>query len=67
MSNNLENTNHKVNINLMEKGPYLIKGRVTITDEQGENLLVSGKDMVALCRCGHSLMKPFCDGNHERV
>jgi|HubBroStandDraft_1064217.scaffolds.fasta_scaffold25552_3 CDGSH-type Zn-finger protein len=36
--------------------------------ENGPNLvLVDGKGNVALCRCGHSENKPFCDGTHKRV
>jgi len=29
--------------------------------------LPSGKENIALCRCGHSKGKPFCDGSHRQV
>lgn len=36
--------------------------------ENGPNVVeVDGKVLVALCRCGHSNSKPFCDGTHARV
>jgi CDGSH-type Zn-finger protein len=29
--------------------------------------LPTGKETIALCRCGHSKNKPFCDGSHKQV
>ena len=45
--------------------PYLIQGNVALLDAEG-NRFEAG-DTVALCRCGQSNTKPFCDGTHERV
>jgi CDGSH-type Zn-finger protein len=40
---------------------------VRIIDHEGrEYPLPTGKRAVALCRCGHSTAKPFCDGSHRR-
>jgi CDGSH-type Zn-finger protein len=47
-------------------GPYQIKGSFRIVTQGGRELAIEG-DQVWLCRCGHSLNKPFCDGSHKRV
>lgn len=52
-----------VSIKVRDNGPYLVSGGVTVTDGDGNSFEV--KDMVALCRCGHSNTKPFCDGTHK--
>lgn len=46
-------------------GPYVLKGDIEIRD--GEGHLVKTVTKVALCRCGSSQSKPFCDGSHKRV
>jgi CDGSH-type Zn-finger protein len=48
-----------------DNGPYLVQGNVTLTDADGTPY--HGGDTVALCRCGHSNTKPFCDGTHEKA
>jgi CDGSH-type Zn-finger protein len=53
-----------VTITPTDSGPYLVKGAVTLLDADGERYEVT--DTIALCRCGHSSTKPFCDGAHER-
>lgn len=45
-------------------GPLCLTGRVRV-EVDGE--IVADTDDVALCRCGHSRDKPFCDGSHSRV
>jgi CDGSH-type Zn-finger protein len=47
-----------------DNGPYLVSGGVTLLDAEGNEYAV--RDTIALCRCGHSSTKPFCDGAHER-
>jgi uncharacterized Fe-S cluster protein YjdI len=47
-----------------ENGPLLLSGGVRVLDAEG-NLLYEG-DRVALCRCGGSSNKPFCDGTHKK-
>jgi CDGSH-type Zn-finger protein len=54
----------EVIIKARESGPYLVRGRVTLTDADGNRYTVEGEN-VALCRCGGSLTKPFCDGTHR--
>ena len=63
-------------IRVTKNGPYLLKGRVPIVretivvDADGESVewetgeLCAEKDSCALCRCGKSGRKPFCDGSH---
>ena len=55
----------KVKVTIAENGPYLIKGEFTVEDSQGNK--VETKEMAALCRCGASSNKPFCDGTHKKV
>jgi len=47
-----------------ENGPLLVTGDIRILDADGE-LLYEG-DRAALCRCGGSSNKPFCDGTHRK-
>ena len=44
-------------------GPFLVRGPVVLVDEDGEELCVR-REVVALCRCGRSRIKPICDGSH---
>jgi CDGSH-type Zn-finger protein len=55
-----------VTITAREDGPYLVKGPVSIRDVDG-NEYRSERDTVALCRCGGSTTKPFCDGTHSKI
>jgi CDGSH-type Zn-finger protein len=45
-------------------GPLLLRGSFRITDVDG-NEIPSERRTVALCRCGRSALKPFCDGSHR--
>jgi CDGSH-type Zn-finger protein len=45
-------------------GPYLVRGAVVIRDQEGAGI-ESGRRIVALCRCGKSRIRPFCDGTHR--
>jgi uncharacterized Fe-S cluster protein YjdI/CDGSH-type Zn-finger protein len=46
-------------------GPLLVRGKVRIVDASGQ--LVREDTRVALCRCGGSANKPFCDGTHRKI
>lgn len=48
-----------------DNGPYLVQGGITLLDADGNAYETT--DAVALCRCGRSGTKPFCDGSHERT
>jgi CDGSH-type Zn-finger protein len=54
-----------VNITPSENGPYLVSGAVRLTDVDGRE--VPHGEHMALCRCGHSKNKPFCDGMHVAI
>jgi len=53
-------------IRVRDHGPYLIEGPVTVLDAAGNTFPIDKtKSAVALCRCGASGRKPFCDGSHN--
>ncbi|MCL2534444.1 MAG: CDGSH iron-sulfur domain-containing protein [Nocardiaceae bacterium] len=52
-------------ITVCPDGPLLVRGPVTILDEDGRPIIVHRKTF-ALCRCGCSSRPPFCDGTHKR-
>jgi CDGSH-type Zn-finger protein len=54
-----------VTIKVREHGPILITGPITLTDHLGNQYDITGKTSIALCRCGQSSKKPFCDGTHK--
>jgi CDGSH-type Zn-finger protein len=47
-------------------GPYLVRGPFTLVDQDGNEIEVRRR-VVALCRCGRSQMRPFCDGTHKAI
>lgn len=52
-------------IKIRENGPILISGPVSLTDHLGNKYDTSTQLNIALCRCGQSQKKPFCDGSHK--
>ena len=50
---------------LKENGPAVVSGDFTLVDEQG-NPMEGLNPIVAICRCGQSANKPFCDGTHTK-
>lgn len=47
-------------------GPYLVRGPVVVRDQDGNEISLSRRT-IALCRCGRSQMRPFCDGTHQQI
>lgn len=47
-------------------GPLLVRGPFTLSDQDG-NEIATGRRTVALCRCGKSRNRPFCDGTHQLI
>ncbi|HUE40395.1 MAG TPA: CDGSH iron-sulfur domain-containing protein [Chthoniobacterales bacterium] len=54
-----------VTIETIKNGPYIVKGEVELTDADGNKFPVEPR--MALCRCGASTEKPFCDGTHSKI
>jgi CDGSH-type Zn-finger protein len=62
-----ENGVEMANIKVRENGPLLVEGDdVTLVDWNGNPYEVA-KRPFALCRCGASKSKPFCDGSHRTI
>ena len=60
LSNDVKNT-----IMIRPDGPLIARGDIEVLDVEG-NCIYQGKD-IALCRCGASKNKPFCDGSHKEI
>jgi 3-phenylpropionate/trans-cinnamate dioxygenase ferredoxin subunit len=56
-----------VTIKVRKNGPYLVEGEFTLTDHEGNVIPTPQGKGVALCRCGGSTTKPFCDGTHSKI
>ncbi|NTW34024.1 MAG: hypothetical protein HGB12_15640 [Bacteroidetes bacterium] len=52
-------------ISIVKNGPYIVKGSVKLVDVDGNEIATD--DSFALCRCGKSKNKPFCDGTHNNL
>jgi CDGSH-type Zn-finger protein len=56
----------KLRIHAHENGPLVIAGSAAYRDGEGREQTTPGT-AVALCRCGLSSNRPFCDGSHKEV
>ncbi len=57
-----------VKITVRQNGPYRVEGPITLVDADGNEFDISARGgTVALCRCGGSTNKPFCDGTHSAI
>ena len=57
----------EVVILVRENGPYKVSGPITVVDADGREFVLPQGTAVALCRCGHSQTKPFCDATHKKI
>jgi CDGSH-type Zn-finger protein len=60
----------QVKITVRSNGPYRVEdpsGVVELVDANGNKYDLTGKPIFALCRCGASVNKPFCDGTHSKI
>jgi CDGSH-type Zn-finger protein len=57
-----------VTITVRTNGPYLVDGEISLVDQEGNPIPIpEGKKRIALCRCGASATKPFCDATHSKI
>ena len=60
-----------ITITVSKDGPYRIIGddmsQVRLVDHEGNEIDLTGRKAISLCRCGASTKKPFCDGTHSRI
>ena len=54
-----------ITIEVLKDGPLIVKGITSIKNSKGQRVQV--EKTAALCRCGESDNKPFCDGTHKKV
>ena len=47
-------------------GPLLVRGAFRLEDQNGDPIQTD-RSTIALCRCGKSRQRPFCDGTHKLV
>jgi 3-phenylpropionate/trans-cinnamate dioxygenase ferredoxin subunit len=59
----LESELADISISIRDNGPILIRGGAEVKDGAGNAF--PSNEVTALCRCGHSGNKPFCDGSHN--
>jgi CDGSH-type Zn-finger protein len=59
-------TEPPVTITPYRDGPLLVRGPVHLTTPDGTPI-ATDRDPIALCRCGKSRLKPFCDGTHKLI
>jgi CDGSH-type Zn-finger protein len=57
----------EVVIQVRKNGSLKVTGAVTVVDADGREFALPEGTAIALCRCGHSQNKPFCDTSHRRV
>ena len=58
----------QVEIKVRENGPYRVRGPIRLIDADGNEFdLADQGETIALCRCGASTTKPFCDKTHSRI
>ena len=57
-------------ITAKKNGPYRVEGdlsQLELVDADGNPYDLTGKTGISLCRCGASVNKPFCDGQHSKI
>ena len=60
-----DKSDRRPTIECAKNGPYIVKGLKAFKNSRGE--AIATKKTIALCRCGASQDKPFCDGTHAKI
>jgi len=60
-----QNIMAKTKITINNNGSLRVEGEFEIVDKNGNAYDLAGREVIGLCRCGHSKNKPFCDGSHN--
>lgn len=55
---------NKPGISLVDNGPYIVKDLKHFSSQKGS---IEPEESIALCRCGRSSNKPYCDGTHAKI
>ncbi|MDX5583399.1 MAG: (4Fe-4S)-binding protein [Aureibaculum sp.] len=63
--NNKEIMEAQIKVNAMENGPLLVDGSIEVTKPDGT--VEIKEKTTAFCRCGASVNKPYCDGQHRKI
>ncbi len=64
MAQTKQNSAAQIDVICVENGPLMCRGNIDMIDSNGEKRTVIDP---ALCRCGASKRKPFCDGSHNKI
>lgn len=60
-----QSSESKLTVKVNKSGPYLVQGKFVLVGTDGKEENKEGS--IALCRCGGSNNKPFCDGTHRKI
>jgi CDGSH-type Zn-finger protein len=54
-------------LTVKSNGSLKVEGDFELVDAEGKIYHLGGREIISICRCGLSKMKPFCDGSHKGV
>ncbi len=57
----------KTKLTVKSNGSLKVEGDFEIVDMEGNTYHLGGREIISICRCGHSKTKPFCDGAHKGI
>jgi len=60
----MEGNDSVLKMKVLANGPIIVDGKFEITLANGTKEV---RDKAAICRCGASKNKPYCDGSHLRI
>jgi uncharacterized Fe-S cluster protein YjdI len=55
----------ETSVEIMKDGPIIVKGNIQLKNSDGTT--ENKENITALCRCGASDKKPYCDGHHKKI